>query len=101
MIEVATSTSPWPAAKSTVALARGSRAVYHVDAMNRTDALAKLRANADAVRAMGAISLYLYGSTARDESGAASDVDLFLDYDPGARFNAFEAFAKSATTSGN
>ena len=31
---------------------------------------------------MGATSLYLFGSTARDEAAANSDLDLFLEYDP-------------------
>lgn len=39
---------------------------------------------------MGAISLYLYGSTARDEAGSSSDMDLYLDYDPSSRFNALD-----------
>ena len=39
---------------------------------------------------MGATSLYVFGSTARDEAGPASDLDLFIDYDPGSRFNAFD-----------
>ena len=58
--------------------------------MNRTDAITRLQANADAVRAMGATSLYLFGSTARDEALAASDLDLFIEYDPASRFNAFD-----------
>jgi predicted nucleotidyltransferase len=41
----------------------------------------KLRVHADAIRAYGVTALYLYGSTARDEAGAASDVDLFADVD--------------------
>lgn len=39
---------------------------------------------------MGATSLYLYGSTARDEAGPSSDMDLYLDYDPSSRFNALD-----------
>jgi predicted nucleotidyltransferase len=46
--------------------------------MNRRDAITALRGQADAVRALGATSLYLFGSTARDESGASSDIDLFI-----------------------
>lgn len=39
---------------------------------------------------MGATSLYLFGSTARDEARAVSDLDLLIDYDPNSRFNAFD-----------
>ena len=35
-------------------------------------------------------ALYLFGSTVRDEAGKESDLDLFVDYDPGSRFNAFD-----------
>ena len=40
-----------------------------------------VRSEADAARAFGATSLYLFGSTVRDEAGDQGDVDLFLDYD--------------------
>lgn len=36
---------------------------------------------------MGATSLYLFGSTARDEFSLGSDLDLFIDYDPHSRFS--------------
>lgn len=36
---------------------------------------------------MGATSLYLFGSTARNEAMASSDLDIFIDYDPGRRFS--------------
>jgi uncharacterized protein len=58
--------------------------------MTRTDAIERLQARADAIKAMGATSLYLYGSTARDAALAASDLDLFVGYDPAGRFNAFD-----------
>ena len=58
--------------------------------MNRTTALDHLRASADAVRSLGATALYLFGSIERDEAGPESDLDLFVDYDPGSRFNAFD-----------
>lgn len=58
--------------------------------MNRTDAITQLHANADAVRAMGATSLYLFGSTVRNEASSDSDLDVFIEYDPASRFNAFD-----------
>ncbi len=58
--------------------------------MNRTEALTKLKGHTDAIRAMGATSLYLFGSVAENASDAASDLDLFIDYDVAGRFNAFD-----------
>jgi uncharacterized protein len=58
--------------------------------MGRMEAIAKLRQHAQAIRAMGATSLYVFGSTVRDEERAARDLDLFIDYDPNGRFNAFD-----------
>jgi predicted nucleotidyltransferase len=46
-----------------------------------------LRENADAIRGMGATSLYLFGSAARDKARPDSDLDLFIDYDPARRFS--------------
>ena len=61
--------------------------------MNRAEALKKLRTFADALKAQGATSLYLFGSTARNQAGAKSDLDLFIDYDPRGKFNAFDLVA--------
>jgi hypothetical protein len=55
--------------------------------MTRIEAIAKLRERADAIRAHGATSLYLFGSAARDEARADSDLDLFVDYDPSKKFS--------------
>ena len=51
--------------------------------MRRNEIIAELRARADAIRAFGVTALYLYGSAARDEVNAASDIDLFADVDYG------------------
>jgi uncharacterized protein len=58
--------------------------------MKRSEAIEKLKKQADAIRALGATSLYLFGSVARDEAGPTSDLDLFIDYDPQSRFNALD-----------
>jgi uncharacterized protein len=55
--------------------------------MERDAVIAKLKANEDAVRALGATSLYLYGSTARNEARPDSDVDVFIEYDPAGHFS--------------
>lgn len=58
--------------------------------MRRNEAVRLLRAHAGDIRAIGATSLYLFGSTARDEAGEASDLDLFIDYDEDGDFSAIE-----------
>lgn len=58
--------------------------------MNRADAINRLQEHAKALKAMGATSLYMFGSIARGESTPRSDLDLFVDYDPNGRFNAFD-----------
>jgi uncharacterized protein len=64
-----------------------------IEVMNRTQALRKLRTFAGALKARGATSLYLFGSTARNQAGAGSDLDLFMDYDPRSKFSAFDLVA--------
>jgi predicted nucleotidyltransferase len=55
--------------------------------VKRQDAIAALRGQAEAVKALGATALYLFGSTARDEASARSDLDLFIDYDRNSQFS--------------
>lgn len=58
--------------------------------MNRNQAIEQLKAHADAIRGLGAQSLYLFGSTGRGEARADSDVDLFIDYDEASDFSLFD-----------
>ena len=58
--------------------------------MRKDEAIRRLRAHAGAIRAIGATSLYLFGSTARDQAREASDLDLFIDYDEDGDFSAIE-----------
>ncbi len=58
--------------------------------MKREAAIAALKKEADAVKALGATSLYLFGSTARDEARDESDVDVFIDYEHGTGFSLVE-----------
>lgn len=58
--------------------------------MRREEVIARIQANAEAIRALGAEGLYLYGSTARDAAGSDSDVDIFVDRNPGRRFGFIE-----------
>jgi predicted nucleotidyltransferase len=58
--------------------------------MTRQDAIASLKQQAEAVKALGATGLYVFGSTARDDAGLESDLDLFIDYDQSSRFSLIE-----------
>ena len=55
--------------------------------MKRDEIIARIRKHADAIRAEGATSLYLFGSAAREDMGPDSDIDVFVDYDPESRFS--------------
>ena len=58
--------------------------------MDRAEAIQRLKDQANAIRGMGATSLYLFGSVLRGEEGPDSDLDLFIDYDPAGRFSLIE-----------
>jgi predicted nucleotidyltransferase len=61
--------------------------------MKKSEALTKLKCHADALKALGATALYLFGSTVRNKANAGSDIDLFLDYDPRGRFSVLDLVA--------
>jgi predicted nucleotidyltransferase len=52
--------------------------------MDRQAAITRLRAHEAELKKLGVQRLYLFGSTARGEANAESDVDLFFDYEAGA-----------------
>jgi len=58
--------------------------------MKRRAAIRRLEQHKAAIRARGVRRLYLFGSTARDEGRASSDVDVFIDLERGARFSLFD-----------
>ena len=49
--------------------------------MRRADAIAFLENHEEGIKRFGATSLFLFGSTARDEAEQMSDLDIFIDYD--------------------
>jgi len=60
-----------------------------VEPMRKDEAVRLLREHADAIRAHGATSLYMFGSTVRGGASTDSDVDVFIDYDA-SRFSLIE-----------
>lgn len=54
--------------------------------MRRHEVVGLLRQVEPDIRALGAMSLFLFGSVARDEARSDSDIDLFMDPDPARPF---------------
>jgi predicted nucleotidyltransferase len=59
--------------------------------MRRDDVITRLKQVESAIRARGARALYLFGSHARDEAKADSDIDIFIDKDRSRQFG-FDEF---------
>jgi uncharacterized protein len=55
--------------------------------MKRVDAIAALKQRETELRRAGATALWLFGSTARDEAGPKSDLDIFIEYDRAGQFS--------------
>ena len=51
--------------------------------MRRAEAIARLKEHEAELKRLGVEHLYLFGSTARDEARADSDIDLFFDHPEG------------------
>lgn len=65
--------------------------------MRKADAIAVLREHEPELRQLGVKTLYLFGSTAREQAQDYSDVDLFFDYEKG-RFGLFELMEVKSRT---
>ena len=59
--------------------------------MRRAEVISKLKAVEPAIRARGAAALYLFGSHARDDARADSDIDVFIYKDASRKFG-FDEF---------
>lgn len=57
--------------------------------MGRNDVVRRLAAQKEALAGMGVRSLSLFGSVARDEATAESDVDILVDFGEPASFDAY------------
>jgi predicted nucleotidyltransferase len=51
--------------------------------MKRPDAITLLQAHEAQLKELGVLTLFMFGSTAREEAREGSDVDLFFDDDKG------------------
>lgn len=58
--------------------------------MKKADVITRLKPFERRFRERGINALYLFGSTARGEAGATSDVDLLYEYDPSRKFSLFD-----------
>ena len=54
--------------------------------MRKAEIIRRLEAHEDEIAAFKVKTLYLHGSTVRDEATAASDIDVFIDPAPGFTF---------------
>lgn len=62
----------------------------HNETMKKAEAIERLKSFERRLRERGINALYLFGSTARDEAGEASDLDLLYEYDPSRQFSLFD-----------
>ena len=58
--------------------------------MNRSEAIEILRAHAGELRHLGVAGAALFGSIARGEASAGSDVDILVELDPAADLDVYD-----------
>jgi predicted nucleotidyltransferase len=58
--------------------------------MTRDEALRRLEAHIEELRGFSVLRLALFGSVARDEAGSGSDIDILVEFEPGAHVGLFE-----------
>jgi hypothetical protein len=56
----------------------------HCVIMDRDQAIDVIRENIEHIRSLGIVSIGIFGSTVRNQSTSASDVDVLVEYAPGA-----------------
>ncbi len=66
------------------------------EAMDKDTAIARLKAKEAELRAMGVVSLSLFGSTARGDQRPDSDVDVAVRFDEAAKMDLFRFAAMSS-----
>ena len=57
--------------------------VCYICVMKRDESISRLQQHEADLKRLGVEHLYMFGSTARDEAGDDSDVDLFFDHEKG------------------
>ena len=67
--------------------------------MKRDEAISRLQQHEADLKRLGVEHLYMFGSTARDEAGEDSDVDLFFDHEKG-KLGLFELKERAASILG-
>lgn len=72
------------------------RQIGYPPRMRRDEALATLRAHEAELRHAGVVALSVFGSVARDDAGAASDVDVLVRFDDAVRRSGFRYFGQLA-----
>ena len=58
--------------------------------MRRDEALRRLKANAKRLQPYSVRHVAVFGSVARDEAQEGSDIDILVEFEPGARVGLFE-----------